>query len=105
MAVQHLSSAPSAPASPRAEASRPYRQAPSGYGKRSAPDQRPTSAADFACLLARERYVAGYVDHLPEGAAMDIKSPTPPTARAQRVLRKFPGSGSRISRPPLTPGP
>ncbi|MEV0007216.1 MarR family transcriptional regulator [Streptomyces sp. NPDC051840] len=74
MAVQHLSSAPSAPASPRAEASRPYRQAPSGYGKRSAPDQRPTSAADFACLPTRERYVAGYVDHLPEGAAMDIKS-------------------------------
>ncbi|MFE3518418.1 MarR family transcriptional regulator [Streptomyces sp. NPDC059166] len=74
MAVQHLSSAPSAPASSRAEASRPYRQAPSGYGKRSAPDQRPASAADFACLPARERYVAGYVDHLPEGAAMDIKS-------------------------------
>ncbi|MEV6260937.1 MarR family transcriptional regulator [Streptomyces sp. NPDC051784] len=74
MAVQHLSSAPSAPASPRAGASRPYRQAPSGYGKRSAPGQRAASAADFACLPARERYVAGYVDHLPEGAAMDIKS-------------------------------
>ncbi|MFJ8862194.1 MarR family transcriptional regulator [Streptomyces sp. NPDC102451] len=69
MAVQQTNSAPSAPAS-----SRPYRQARTGYGKRSAPDQRPFSADDFALLPERERYVAGYVDHLPDGAAMDIKS-------------------------------
>ncbi|MFD9288851.1 MarR family transcriptional regulator [Streptomyces sp. NPDC060030] len=69
MAIQHLSSAPSAPAP-----SRSYRQARSGYGKRSVPAHSPPQAADFGLLPERERYVAGYVDHLPDGAAMDIKS-------------------------------
>ncbi|TXS09421.1 MarR family transcriptional regulator [Streptomyces sp. wa22] len=69
MAAQHLSSAPHAPAP-----SRPYRQARTGYGKRSAPGQRLPGPADFALLPERERYLAGYVDHLPDGAAMDIKS-------------------------------
>ncbi len=44
-----------------------------GYGKRSAPDQRPRTRGDFALLPTRERYVAGFVDHLPEGAAMSVK--------------------------------
>ncbi|MFJ8748037.1 MarR family transcriptional regulator [Streptomyces sp. NPDC102441] len=69
MATQHPSSALCAPAP-----SRSYRQARTGYGKRSVPAQPPPQAADFAFLPERERYVAGYVDHLPDGAAMDIKS-------------------------------
>ncbi|MGW1466814.1 MarR family transcriptional regulator [Streptomyces sp. NPDC002308] len=69
MATQHLSSAPPAPA-----ASRPYRKARTGYGKRSVPGQAHPHSGDFAFLPDRERYVAGYVDRLPEGAAMDIKS-------------------------------
>ncbi|MEV0006611.1 MarR family transcriptional regulator [Streptomyces sp. NPDC051840] len=69
MGTQHISPAPPAPA-----ASRPYVRASPGYGKRSAPDQRPARPGDFALLPERERYVAGYVDRLPEGAAMDIKS-------------------------------
>ncbi|MFJ6612851.1 MarR family transcriptional regulator [Streptomyces sp. NPDC091289] len=44
-----------------------------GYGKRTAPDQRPRTPHDFALLPTRERYVAGFVDHLPEGAAMSVK--------------------------------
>ncbi|MFJ5737667.1 MarR family transcriptional regulator [Streptomyces microflavus] len=44
-----------------------------GYGKRSAPDQLPRTRADFGLLPARERYVAGFVDHLPDGAAMSVK--------------------------------
>ncbi|MBK5997105.1 MarR family transcriptional regulator, partial [Streptomyces sp. MBT58] len=44
-----------------------------GYGKRSAPNQLPRTRADFALLPVRERYVAGFVDHLPEGAAMSVK--------------------------------
>ncbi|EWS93328.1 MarR family transcriptional regulator [Streptomyces sp. SID5466] len=44
-----------------------------GYGKRSAPDQQPRTRDDFALLPTRERYVAGFVDHLPDGAAMSIK--------------------------------
>ncbi|MFJ4838516.1 MarR family transcriptional regulator [Streptomyces sp. NPDC088746] len=70
MATQHINSALRAPA----PLSRPYAKANPGYGKRSAPDQRPPRPDDFALLPERERYVAGYVDHLPDGAAMDIKS-------------------------------
>ncbi|MGW1463635.1 MarR family transcriptional regulator [Streptomyces sp. NPDC002308] len=69
MATQHLSPALSAPA-----ASRPYRRANVGYGKRSVSGQVAPGVRDFAYLPERERYVAAYVDHLPDGAAMDIKS-------------------------------
>ncbi|MFI8002498.1 MarR family transcriptional regulator [Streptomyces sp. NPDC086010] len=69
MAIQHPSSAP-----PVAAASRPYRRAHTGYGKQSVATQDPSAARAFALLPERERYVAGYVDHLPDGAAMDIKS-------------------------------
>ncbi|MEU0627228.1 MarR family transcriptional regulator [Streptomyces sp. NPDC005989] len=69
MVVSDLSSAPCASASSRAHPkSRP------GYGKRSVPAQRPPCDGDFALLPERERHIAGYVDGLPEGAAMDIKS-------------------------------
>ncbi|MFF8961556.1 MarR family transcriptional regulator [Streptomyces globisporus] len=44
-----------------------------GYGKRSTPGQQPRTRDDFALLPTRERYVAGFVDHLPDGAAMSIK--------------------------------
>ncbi|KQX78824.1 MarR family transcriptional regulator [Streptomyces clavifer] len=69
MVTEQPNSALHAPAS-----SRPYRRAPHGYGKRSAPGQRPPGASDLAFLPACERYIAGYVDRLPDGAAMDIKS-------------------------------
>ncbi|MGW4228662.1 MarR family transcriptional regulator [Streptomyces sp. NPDC004980] len=74
MAIQQLSSAPPAPA-----ASRPYRKAHTGYGRQTVPARSPSGAGvfgagAFALLPERERYVAGYVDHLPDGAAMDIKS-------------------------------
>ncbi|MEU0146477.1 MarR family transcriptional regulator [Streptomyces sp. NPDC006288] len=69
MATQHISSAPHAPASPR-----PYPMANPGYGKRSMPGQLPRRADDFALLPARERYVAGFIDRLPDGASMDVKS-------------------------------
>ncbi|MEV0026936.1 MarR family transcriptional regulator [Streptomyces atroolivaceus] len=68
MAIQHLSSAPSAPAS-----SRPYPMANPGYGKRSAPDQQLRCADDFMLLPLRERHIAGFIDQLPDGAAMDVK--------------------------------
>lgn len=67
MATQNFSSALPTPVAPSPKA-RP------GYGKRSVPDQRPPRADDFALLPERERYLAGYVDQLPEGAAMNIKS-------------------------------
>ncbi|PZT76378.1 MarR family transcriptional regulator [Streptomyces sp. AC1-42W] len=54
--------------------SAPYPKASPGYGKRAVPGQRPPAADDFAFLPERERYIAGYVDTLPDGAAMSIKS-------------------------------
>ncbi|MFF7363461.1 MarR family transcriptional regulator [Streptomyces sp. NPDC008125] len=69
MATQHFSSALPAPA-----VSRPYRRANTGYGKQSMSGQVAVGPRDFAFLPERERYVAAYVDHLPDGAAMDIKS-------------------------------
>ncbi|MEU7327000.1 MarR family transcriptional regulator [Streptomyces parvus] len=44
-----------------------------GYGKRSAPCQQLRTRDDFALLPTRERYVAGFVDHLPDGAEMSVK--------------------------------
>ncbi|MFF0287513.1 MarR family transcriptional regulator [Streptomyces sp. NPDC005262] len=69
MATENLSPALRTPAS-----SRPYAKAHPGYGKRSASDQGPPRVEDFMLLPERERYIAGYVDHLPDGAAMDIKT-------------------------------
>ncbi|MFB4424159.1 MarR family transcriptional regulator [Streptomyces sp. QL37] len=69
MATEHLNSALRAPT-----ASRPYPMAKPGYGKRTMPEQRPRSADDFVLLPTRERYIAGFIDQLPDGASMDVKS-------------------------------
>ncbi|MEV6260240.1 MarR family transcriptional regulator [Streptomyces sp. NPDC051784] len=69
MAVQQVIPAPRTPAP-----SRSYPMARPGYGKRSMPGQLPRHADDFALLPARERYIAGFVDQLPDGASMDVKS-------------------------------
>lgn len=71
MATPNLSSALPTPAVP---VPAPCPKASPGYGKRSVPDQCPPRADDFAFLPERERYIAAYVDTLPEGAAMNIKS-------------------------------
>ncbi|MGW0667005.1 MarR family transcriptional regulator [Streptomyces sp. NPDC002746] len=68
MAVQNFSPVLSASA-----VSPPYPMAHPGYGKRDVPDQRPPHADDFALLPFRERYVAGFIERLPEGAAMSVK--------------------------------
>ncbi|MFS0694554.1 MarR family transcriptional regulator [Streptomyces nitrosporeus] len=69
MAAQHLNAALPAAAAPP-----PPRRAHPGYGKQTVHGQHPSNSQDFAFLPVRERYVAGYVDRLPDGAAMDIKS-------------------------------
>ncbi|WP_406407712.1 MarR family transcriptional regulator [Streptomyces sp. NBC_01643] len=69
MVTPNFSVALPAPAS-----SRPYPMAKPGYGKRSAPDQLPSRTDDFTMLPARERYVAAFIERLPEGAAMNVKS-------------------------------
>ncbi|WP_257138679.1 hypothetical protein [Streptomyces sp. rh34] len=64
MAAANLSAALRAPAHPMAKA---------GYGKRHAPDQASPRADDFAGLEPREAAIAGYIDRLPEGAAIGYK--------------------------------
>ncbi len=64
MAAANLSAVLRAPAHPMAKA---------GYGKRDAPDQAPRRADDFAGLEPREAAIAGYIDRLPEGAAIGYK--------------------------------
>ncbi|MFE7627348.1 MarR family transcriptional regulator [Streptomyces sp. NPDC057509] len=48
--------------------------AQSGYGKRAVPGQHPARPDDFASLPLRERYIAAFVERLPEGAVMSVKA-------------------------------
>ncbi|WP_345943047.1 MarR family transcriptional regulator [Streptomyces sp. SID2119] len=68
MATEHPSPAPPAPASSPA-----YPMAKPGYGKRTASDQHPRTPNDFSFLPTRERYLAGFIDRLPDEAAMGVK--------------------------------
>ncbi|WP_370743350.1 hypothetical protein [Streptomyces sp. LUP47B] len=61
------------PASLPAHAS-PHPMANPGYGKRSAPDQRPRTAHDFAHLPPREAAIAAYLDRVPDGADISVKT-------------------------------
>ncbi|WP_234324040.1 hypothetical protein [Streptomyces sp. NRRL S-481] len=45
-----------------------------GYGKRSASDQLPRTNDDFAQLPRREAAIAAYLDRLPDGADMSVKT-------------------------------
>ncbi|MGY0492249.1 hypothetical protein [Streptomyces sp. WG-D5] len=45
-----------------------------GYGKRGTPDQGPLRRDSFAHLPLRARYLASFIDALPEHAAMDAKT-------------------------------
>ncbi|MDH6112874.1 hypothetical protein P3T36_002592 [Kitasatospora sp. MAP12-15] len=48
--------------------------AASGFGKRSVPDQHDLDGDTFAHLPIREALIAAFIDRLPEGAAMDVKT-------------------------------
>ncbi|WP_206308288.1 hypothetical protein [Streptomyces sp. A1277] len=45
-----------------------------GYGKRSAPDQRPRAGADFTHLIPRDAAIAAYIDSLCDGADISVKT-------------------------------
>ncbi|WP_405779500.1 hypothetical protein [Streptomyces sp. NBC_00859] len=45
-----------------------------GYGKRSATGQRPHTAPDFAHLPPREAAIAAYIDRLPDGSDISVKT-------------------------------
>ncbi|MFJ7628332.1 hypothetical protein ACIQZN_17735 [Streptomyces sp. NPDC097595] len=45
-----------------------------GYGKRSAPDQRPRTGQDFTHLNPRDAAIAAYIDGLCDGADISVKA-------------------------------
>ena len=52
----------------------PHPMANPGYGKRTAPGERPRTATDFTHLPPREAAVAAYIDRLPGGADISVKT-------------------------------
>jgi hypothetical protein len=58
-----------------------------GYGKRSAPGQRPRANDDFAHLPPREAAIAAYVDRLPDGADISVKTLAKELPYGQCALR------------------
>ncbi|WP_364712324.1 hypothetical protein [Streptomyces ossamyceticus] len=85
MADAKLSSAPlPAHASPLGS---PHPMANPGYGKRTAPGQHPRSAHDFAQLPPREAAIAAYIDRLPDGADISVKTLAKTLPYGQCALR------------------
>ena len=72
MAVDQLNAAPSSPGASLPTA--PHPMANPGYGKRSAPSQLPRTGRDFAHLPPREASIATYLDQLPDGADISVKT-------------------------------
>ncbi|WP_416976351.1 hypothetical protein [Streptomyces sp. T028] len=58
-----------------------------GYGKRSAPGQLARTNHDFAHLPPREAAIAAYVDRLPDGADISVKTLAKTTPYGQCALR------------------
>ncbi|WP_427920890.1 hypothetical protein [Streptomyces sp. cg40] len=58
-----------------------------GYGKRSAPDQHPRTTHDFAHLPPREAAIAAYIDRLPGGADISVKTLAKTLPYGQCALR------------------
>ncbi|MEV0557574.1 hypothetical protein AB0I27_29460 [Streptomyces sp. NPDC050597] len=58
-----------------------------GYGKREALDQLPRTAHDFAHLPPREAAVAAYIDRLPGGADISVKTLAKTLPYGQCALR------------------
>lgn len=58
-----------------------------GYGKRAAPGQLPHTAYDFAGLPPREAAIAAYIDRLPDGADISVKTLAKELPYGQCALR------------------
>ncbi|MGW0842074.1 hypothetical protein ACWD26_18240 [Streptomyces sp. NPDC002787] len=58
-----------------------------GYGKRAAPGQLPRTAHDFADLPPREAAIAAFIDRLPNGADISVKTLAKTLPYGQCALR------------------
>lgn len=65
----------------------PHPMANPGYGKRTAPGQHPRTAHDFAALPPREAAIAAYIDRLPDGADISVKTLAKTLPYGQCALR------------------
>ncbi|MCT7351562.1 hypothetical protein N4P33_05180 [Streptomyces sp. 15-116A] len=65
----------------------PHPMANPGYGKRSASDRSPRTAHDFAHLRPREAAIAAFIDRLPDGADISVKTLARTTPYGQCALR------------------
>lgn len=65
----------------------PHPMANPGYGKRTAPDQLPRTAHDFAHLPPREAAIAAYIDRLADGADISVKTLAKTLPYGQCALR------------------
>ncbi|WP_443078241.1 hypothetical protein [Streptomyces sp. SP17KL33] len=86
MAVAN-SSAASLPAHADPHPPRPHPMASPGYGKRATPGQHPRTAHDFAALPPREAAIAAYIDRLPDGADISVKTLAKELPYGQCALR------------------
>ncbi|MDQ1027308.1 hypothetical protein QF035_004890 [Streptomyces umbrinus] len=82
-----MADAKPSPAFLPAHATPPHPMANPGYGKRAAPGQLPRTAADFAHLPPREAAVAAYIDRLPGGADISVKTLAKTLPYGQCALR------------------
>ncbi|MFI6940585.1 hypothetical protein ACIBI4_15035 [Streptomyces sp. NPDC050418] len=58
-----------------------------GYGKRSAPGQHPRRRHDFTHLLPRDGAIAAYIDRLPDGSDISVKTLAKQLPYGQCALR------------------
>lgn len=82
-----MADAKPSPALLPAHATPPHPMANPGYGKRGAPGQLPRTAHDFAHLPPREAAVAAYIDRLPGGADISVKTLAKTLPYGQCALR------------------
>uniref|UniRef100_UPI000A9BB30F hypothetical protein n=1 Tax=Streptomyces hirsutus TaxID=35620 RepID=UPI000A9BB30F len=65
----------------------PHPMAGPGYGKRSAPGQSPRTNHDFAHLPPREATIGAFIDRLPDGAGISVKTLARTLPHGQCALR------------------
>ncbi|MFE2977957.1 hypothetical protein [Streptomyces sp. NPDC059258] len=76
-----------------------------GYGKRSAPGERPRTDRDFVHLLPRDAAVAAYIDRLADGSDISVKTlakhlPYGQCALRPTVLRTLECGECKVPGPP-----
>jgi hypothetical protein len=70
-----------------------------GYGKRAASGQLPRTNYDFAHLPPREAAIAAYLDRLPDGADISVKTLAKQLPSPRTLVRLSPPRPFTLARP------